>query len=55
MNSILYPTASVVVSHITEHVVCETDIARAMSIFNGFVVLDIFGFTLSRAVGLVIT
>jgi len=48
-------TASVVVSDTTEHGVCETDVARALRIMNGFVVLDIFGLTLSRAVGLVIT
>ena len=48
-------TASVVVSDTTEHGVCETDIARALRIMNGFVVLDIFGLTLSRAIGLVIT
>ncbi len=48
-------TASVVVSDTTEHGVCETDVARAIRILNGFVVLDIFGLTLSRAVGLVIT
>lgn len=47
-------TASIVVSDTTEHGVCETDIARALRIMNGFVVLDIFGLTLSRAVGLVI-
>ena len=47
-------TASIVVSDTTEHGVCETDIARAIRIMNGFVVLDIFGLTLSRAVGLVI-
>ena len=47
-------TASVVVSDTTEHGVCETDLARALRIMNGFVVLDIFGLTLSRAVGLVI-
>ena len=47
-------TASVVVSDTTEHGVCETDVARALRIMNGFVVLDIFGLTLSRAVGLVI-
>ena len=46
--------ASVVVSDTTEHGVCETDVARALRIMNGFVVLDIFGLTLSRAVGLVI-
>ena len=48
-------TASVVVSDTTEHGVCETDVARALRIMNGFVVLDIFGLTLSRAVGLVIS
>tara|TARA_B100000214_G_C23913894_1_gene602689 strand:- start:400 stop:1041 length:642 start_codon:yes stop_codon:yes gene_type:complete len=48
-------TASVVVSDTTEQGVCETDVARALRIMNGFVVLDIFGLTLSRAVGLVIT
>ena len=48
-------TASVVVSDTTEHGVCETDVARMIRILNGFVVLDIFGLTLSRAVGLVIT
>ena len=48
-------TASVVVSDTTEHGVCETDVARAIRILNGFVVLDIFGLTLSRAVGLVIS
>ena len=47
-------TASIVVSDTTEHGVCETDTARALRIMNGFVVLDIFGLTLSRAVGLVI-
>ena len=47
-------TASIVVNDTTEHGVCETDIARALRIMNGFVVLDIFGLTLSRAVGLVI-
>ena len=47
-------TASVVVSDTTEHGVCETDVARMIRILNGFVVLDIFGLTLSRAVGLVI-
>ena len=47
-------TASVVVSDTTEHGVCETDVAKMIQ-FNGFVVLDIFGLTLSRAVGLVIT
>ena len=47
-------TASIVVNDTTEHGVCETDIARALRILNGFVVLDIFGLTLSRAVGLVI-
>ena len=47
-------TASIVVSDTTEHGVCETDSARALRIMNGFVVLDIFGLTLSRAVGLVI-
>ena len=34
-------TASVVVSDTTEHGVCETDVARAIRILNGFVVLDI--------------
>ncbi len=48
-------TASIVVSDTTEHGVCETDTARALRIMNGFVVLDIFGLTLSRAVGLVIS
>ena len=48
-------TASVVVSDTTKHGVCETDLARLIRILNGFVVLDIFGLTLSRAVGLVIT
>lgn len=48
-------TASVVVSDTTEHGICETDVARALRIMNGFVVLDIFGLTLSRAVGLVIS
>ena len=48
-------TASVVVSDTTENGVCETDVARAIRILNGFVVLDIFGLTLSRAVGLVIS
>ena len=48
-------TASIVVSDTTEHGVCETDVARMIRILNGFVVLDIFGLTLSRAVGLVIT
>jgi hypothetical protein len=48
-------TASVVVSDTTEQGVCETDVARALRIMNGFVVLDIFGLTLARAVGLVIT
>ena len=48
-------TASVVVSDTTEHGVCETDVARFIRILNGFVVLDIFGLTLSRAVGLVIS
>jgi len=43
-----------VISDTTEHGVCETDVARAIRILNGFVVLDIFGLTLSRAVGLVI-
>ena len=47
-------TASIVVSDTTEHGVCDTDTARALRIMNGFVVLDIFGLTLSRAVGLVI-
>ena len=47
-------TASVVVRDITEHGVCETDISRMIRIINGFVVLDIFGLTLSRAVGLVL-
>ena len=47
-------TPSVVVSDTTEHGVCETDVARMIRILNGFVVLDIFGLTLSRAVGLVI-
>ena len=41
-------TASIVVSDTTEHGVCETDTARALRIMNGFVVLDIFGLTLSR-------
>ena len=48
-------TASIVVSDTTEHGVCETDLARMIRILNGLVVLDIFGLTLSRAVGLVIT
>jgi hypothetical protein len=48
-------TASVIVSDTTEHGVCETEVARMIRILNGFVVLDIFGLTLSRAVGLVIT
>ena len=48
-------TTSVVVSDTTEHGVWETDVARMIRILNGFVVLDIFGLTLSRAVGLVIT
>ena len=48
-------TNVVVVSDTTEHGVCKTDVARAIRILNGFVVLDIFGLTLSRAVGLVIT
>ena len=48
-------TASVVVNDTTEHGVCETDVARFLRIINGFVVLDIFGLTLSRAVGLVIS
>jgi len=48
-------TASVVVSDAMEDGVCETDVARAIRILNGFVVLDIFGLTLSRAIGLVIT
>ena len=47
-------TASFVVSDTTEHGVCDKDVARAIRILNGFVVLDIFGLTLSRAVGLVI-
>ena len=48
-------TASIVVSDTTEHGVCQTDVARMIRIINVFVVLDIFGLTLSRAVGLVIT
>ena len=48
-------TASVIVSDTTEHGVCETDVARFIRLLNGFVVLDIFGLTLSRAVGLVIS
>ena len=47
-------TASIVVNDTTEHGVCETEVARILRILNGLVVLDIFGLTLSRAVGLVI-
>ena len=48
-------TASVIVSDTTEHGVCETDIARFIRILNGFVVLDIFGLNISRAVKLLIS
>ena len=48
-------TASVIVSDRTEHGVCETDVARFIRILNGFVVLDIFGLTISRAVKLLIS
>ena len=48
-------TASVVFSDTTELGICETDVALTISILNGFIVLDIFGLTLSRAVGLVLT
>ena len=48
-------TASFVVSDTTEHGICEADVALMISILNGFVVLDIFGLTLSRGLGLVIT
>ena len=46
-------TASVVVSDTAEHGVCATDVLRDIRIFNGFVILDIFGLTLLRTVGLV--
>ena len=39
-------------SDTNEHGVYETDIARFITIFNGFVVLDVFGLKLSKAVGL---
>jgi len=48
-------TASVFISDTTEHGVWETEITRMIRIINGFLVLDIFGLTLSRAVGLIIT
>ena len=47
-------TTSFIVSDTREHGVSETDVSRMIPILNGFVVLDIFGLTLSRAVGLVI-
>tara|TARA_B100001248_G_scaffold101292_1_gene75337 strand:+ start:334 stop:558 length:225 start_codon:yes stop_codon:yes gene_type:complete len=47
-------TGSVIVSDSNEHGVFETDITLFITIINGFVVLDVFGLTLSKAVGLVI-
>ncbi len=48
-------TACVAVNDTTEHGVCQSDAAKLVRIFNGFVVMDVFGLTLSRAVGLVIS
>ena len=48
-------TACVAVNDTTEHGVCQNDAAKLVRIFNGFVVMDVFGLTLSRAVGLVLT
>ena len=48
-------TSSVIVSDITEHGVCQTDVARMILILNGFVILDISGLTLSSSVRLVST
>ena len=48
-------TAFIIFSYKTQYGIRETDFARAIRIQNSFVVLNIFGLTLSRAVGLVIT
>ena len=48
-------TACVAVNDTTEHGVCQSDTAKLVRIFNGFVVMDVFGLTLSRAVGLVLS
>ena len=47
-------TAFLIVLDTNEHGVYETDIALFTTTLNGFVVLDVFGLTLSKAVGLVI-
>lgn len=47
-------TACIAVNDTTEHGVCRTDTAKLIRIVNGLVVMDVFGLTLSRAVGLVI-
>ena len=48
-------TACVAVNDTTEHGVCQSDTAKLVRIINGFVVMDVFGLTLSRAVGLVLS
>lgn len=47
-------TACVAVNDTTEHGVCQNNAAKLLRIANGFVVMDIFGLTLSRAIGLII-
>ena len=47
-------TACVAVNDTTEHGVCQTDTAKLIRILNGFVVMDVFGLTLTRAIGLIV-
>ena len=48
-------TACVAVNDTTEHGVCQNNSAKLLRIANGFVVMDVFGLTLSRAIGLVVS